>query len=241
MAKAPQKPKQPKNGGFKLPPFMTFDPSIDAQRRAQQRGLKDILKDTKRAKNYAGQDEGQKVADINQTQARGTQDIATRGAEIGLRQQRGTEDFSTQLGNLIRDFQVRGSQQTQSANAAGSLDPSTQAAAAGRRQENFNVARHPIDVGQQRLDQDSSLAMQGLGVAQQRLGEDTSRSLGLAGQDYGRTLTDILTKRHRAVREERIGNLDLIQQAIFNARQNKPGAFTQYGSPKQPKAPKPRR
>lgn len=242
MAKQ-QTPKQPKNQGFRLPPFLSYDPSIDAERRAQQRGLKDILKDTSRAQRYAREDLTQKQADIGRSQARGLEDIGrtySQGAEdISTRQARGMEDFNTQLTNLIRGFQQKGQQQTQTANAAGVLDPSTQAASAARRAENLAVARQPIDTGIARLGEDTARSFSRLTgstqLATSRLGEDTTRDYGLAKQDYQRTGLDLTTKLRRAKREQQIGNLDLIQQAIFNARQNKPGAFDQYGNRKKGK------
>lgn len=223
--------------------MFSYDPSIEAERRAQQRGLKDILKDTHRARVYAGQDLSQKQADIGRTQSRGLQDINTEYTQgvqdITRRQTRGSEDFTTQLDNLVRGFQQKGQQQTQVANAAGVNDASTAAAAAARRAENLAVARQPIDTGRQRLAEDTATAFGRLtgqtGLATSRLGEDVTRDYSLAKQDHSRTIRDLLTKLRRAKREQQIGNLDLIQQEIYNARQNKPGAFTTTGAPKKKK------
>jgi hypothetical protein len=243
MAAQQNKPKQPKNQGFRAPPFLSYDPSIEAERRSQQRGLKDVLHDTSRARGYAKTDYAQKLGDINLAQSRGTEEIGQKFArgneDITTRLTRGTEDFSNQLTGLIRDFQVKGSQQTQAANAAGVLDPSTQAASAARRAENLAIARKPIDTGQQRLNQDTSLAQTRLGqdvnLATGRLGQDTTRETGLAGTDLNRAVTDLAIKKRRATREQKIGNVDLLQQEIFDARQRKPGAFTQQGVPKKKK------
>lgn len=248
LKKVTPKPKAQPGGGFKMPPFMTFPPSINAQRRAQQRGLKDILQDTGRAETMAREDAAQKGADIATSSSRGYQDIGqrySRGVEdITQRQQRGEEDFTAQLGGLIRSFQVRGREQRQAANQAGVLGGSTEQAAAARRGENLAVARRPIDVGRQRLQEDTTQGLSRLGedvsIASGRLGEDTARDTRLSGVDLNRTVSDLLTKRNRAIREQRLGDIDLIQEAIFQARQMKPGAFTQYGGPKGPKAPKPK-
>jgi hypothetical protein len=226
------KPKQPKNQGLHLPPFLASDPSIEAERRANQRGLKDILKDTHRAQRYATEDYATKTGDIGRAFSRGTQDIGAEVAGINLRQARGTEDFTNNLTNLIRGFQVKGREQTQAANAAGVLDSSTAQAAAGRRAENLAIARQPLDLGLARLNEDTQLGLGRAGLAGSRLGEDTSREYGLAAQDIGRTRLDLATKKRRAIREQRISNIDLINQEIFSARQLKPGAFTTTGLPK---------
>ena len=233
--------KGQKFGGMHQPPAFSYDPSIEAQRRSQQRGLKDVLKDTHRATRYAGEDLSLKLGDINLAQNRGTQDIAqrlSRGTQdITQTQQRGMEDFGSQLTNLIRGFQIKGNEQMQAQNAAGVLDSSTAQASAARRAENLAIARAPIDTGVQRLTQDTATNLgrlqQDTGTAGQRLGEDTSRNTGLAQQDYGRTTLDLATKKRRAIREQRIGNIDLIQQEIFAARQQKPGAFTTIGPPEE--------
>jgi hypothetical protein len=233
--KAPAKPKKPKFGGLKQPPVMSYDPSIEAERRSQQRGLKDVLRDTRRARNYAQQDYGQQLADLNLAQSRGVQDIGSNISDINLRQQRGTEDFSNQLTNLIHGFQVKGREQTQVANQAGVLDSSTARAAAARRAENLAIARQPIDIGQGRLNENTLRALAEQELSRGRLSEDTARGLRLAGIDVGRTLADLKIKKRRAIREQRIGNIDLLQEEIFGARQLKPGAFTQTGAPKKKK------
>lgn len=242
MAKK-KKNQQKKQQQYTMPPYLTFDPSIDAEKRAQERGLSDILADTDQAESYAGEDLAQRQSDLNLGRERGMADIGRRQArgteDINLRQKRGTEDFSTSLNNLIRGFQVKAREQTQVANQAGSLDNATSRAAAARRAEGLAQARHPIDVGIQRLGEDTTRSLGRLtedsDLARQRLGEDTDRDLSLAGTDQGRTLTELATKRRRAIREQRIGAVDLTQQAIFQARQAKPGYFTQFGTPKNKK------
>lgn len=231
----PKAPKLASAGGYTQPPVMAYDPSIEAERRSQQRGLQDILKDTSRARHFAEADYNTKLGDINLSNFRGLQDIGSKEGDIRLREQRGTEDFHNQLTDLIHSFQVRGREQTQTAAAAGVLDNSTAAAAAARRQENFELARRPIDTGQRRLTEDTQRALGEVGVARTRLGEDTGREQRLSRQDLDRTILDLVTKRRRAKREQRISNIDLIEQEVFSARQNKPGAFSNTGAPKNKK------
>lgn len=233
--KRPRKPQSKGGGSPKFPPFLTFDPSIAAESRAQGRGLKDIIADTGRARGYETEDRNIKAADLGTDYTRGLRDIGYRQQDILTRQSRGLENFDNQLTGLIRNFQVKGREQQQAQNAAGVLGGSAPAAAAARRREGFNIGRKPIDLGRQRLVEDSARDMSRLVASQGDLTADYQRGSSLSDIDFGRTMADLDIKERRAVRERGVGKLDLINQAIYGARQAKPGYFDMYGQPKRRK------
>jgi hypothetical protein len=236
----------PSYGQSSLPPYFSYDPQYYAEIESLGRGLKDILKDTNRARRFNRQDFGTarkdfqfQVGDIETAKARGLRDLGAQRQNIELDAKRGREDFQERLTGLIRNFQIQGREQRENANAAGVHAGSTGQAAAFRRNENLAFARRPIDIGMQRLEEDRTRALGRLGIQQGDLLQDASRDytlarrdLGLARRDFTRTKLDLRTKRRRAIREQRIGKLDLIQSAIFDARQRKPGAFDRYGNKK---------
>lgn len=180
--------------------------------------------------------------------ARDTRLEARRGlADISREQQYGREDFERQLGVLTRAYANLGQAQTQTASAYGVLDAGTAAQAKVARQRNFAEQKEPLVVSLERLGQESALA-------RQRLLEDTERTLGRIGtakrqarrdthrtikrtrkdtrhdikltrRDYRRTIKDLYHQLERAIREQRIGDADLIKQEIFNARANNPGSI----------------
>jgi hypothetical protein len=248
---AKPKKKNNKQDKFQRPPYMSYDPALEAERRSLKRGLGDVLFDTRRARRYARKDWRLSRSDLLRERGRGYEDISRRydtesrelgyrGADIQQQAERGREDFSTQLTNLIRTFQTQGREQMQAQNAAGVLGGSTGAAAAARRAENLGFARAPIDTGRQRLEEDTSTAVGRLGVARTQLGSDTALARTRLAQDFAhnlrlgkidlhRTLRDLYTKRQRARREATIGDVDITQQEIFGARQLHPKLYGKYG------------
>ena len=236
---------------YHLPPLFSYDPAILAEIRSLERGYKDTRRDTRRGKKRAKQDFRTTRKDIRVEKKRGLQDFSTqleRGLqEIGFKRQdtkqrfeRGTQDFDIQLANTIRGFDRQGQAQMQAGNAAGVLGGGYATAAARRRAENLAIARQPIDIGQQRLAEDTQTALGRLGIAGQqlrqdigrgrrRLRQDTRHDIRLGRREYKRTKQDYNTELQRALREKKIGVVDLTQSAIFDARQRQPGAFTKYG------------
>lgn len=238
--------------GFSQPPIGTYDPSIEAQRRATERGLQQTLQDTKTERKRTLQDLQQQLhdlavnkkrgkQDINRSLSRGLQDIGTRRSGINLRASRGNEDFQMNLEALARSYDRRAGAQTQAENAAGLIGGGAFQASANKRATNYALDRQPLDIAHQRLGEDVSRALTGLQTDQQRLQQDSSRSLTrlradtrhdskLARRDANRKLTDIHRQRQRAKLEATITNADLIQQEAFDAQQRHPQAFTKYGT-----------
>lgn len=234
------------------PPFMSFDPALEAEQRALERGLENLLQDTHREKKYAKQDaqtslhdlkvqKRRGLQDLRQQKSRGVRDIATRTTDVNTSADRQRADFGSRLTNLIHNSAVQGDQQFQAANAAGVLDASTTEASAAARAGTLARARAPIDTGLQRVGEDQTTALGKLATAQgdllhdsqqgkNQLRQDTRHDVRLQNQQLARTLRDIHTRRQRAREEAAIGQVDLTQQEIYQARQNNPGAFSRSGN-----------
>lgn len=241
------KPGRVTAGGYIQPPFLTYDPGIEAQRRAAQRGLEDTTQNVKTEGHFAHTDLAQALRDLGTENARKRQDIslsAQRGErKLGYQEQdvqtrgaRANQDFGTQLANISRQFSQLGQRQTQSANAAGVLDAGTQAASAAARGQNQQLAEAPIHTAQARSQEDLAEALRRLGTARGELGEDTASSLGRLGEDTsrsrmlakreaGRKGFELKRKEGRAKREGAISNVDLLQQEMFQAQREHPGSF----------------
>lgn len=238
-------------GPYTSPPAFSFDPAIEAERRAAQRGLMDVAQDIKIATRRADEDKRQELHDLNVTRKRGAHDIRLRRsrgledisrerADVEREQARGEQDFSLRLDNLVRRYATQARSQSQDANAQGVLDESTQAASAAAREANFAYERLPLDIALGRMREDAGLAREELGIEQSRLQQDTRTDLHrlrrdyrhdtrLTEQDARRQLKDLYLRLQRAIREQRIGDVDLIMQEIFAARERRPGTFNQFG------------
>lgn len=230
-------------GASPIPPFAA-DPSIEAERRAAFRGLQDTAQDLRISSHQAKRDTRTTVRDTRVQKHRGMQDLASqlrRGRQdIGFEKHgqkiefgRTKEDFSTKLQNLVRQFTVQGQEQTQAANVQGVLDEGTSAASAAARSKNFAVARQPLDIARRRAGEDYKRNLfeyqrEGARLTQDvrrgrgRLSQDTHHDIRLARQDLHRTLRSNTLQRQRSIREQAIGNADLIQQEIWAARQSNP-------------------
>lgn len=216
-------------GPYRTPPFLTFDPAIESERRAAQRGLRDTAQDVRRAARRSRRDIHTQLRDIHTEKKRGLQDIGFEKADVRLQRQRGRQDFNLQLDSLTRKYTQLGNTQLQAANAAGVLDSGTSAASAAARAQNFAFERTPIDIGRARLEEDTQTALERLGVQQHRLVQDVRHDRRLTKREGRQTLQDLYSQLERAIREQRIGDVDLIKQEIFDARQRNPGQFSKMG------------
>lgn len=242
------------SGPYRTPPFLSYDPAIESERRAAERALRDTAQDTRIAARRARTDLRTELRDLRTTRRRGVQDIRT-SRQRGLREvrygredtrtqfERGQQDFGLQLDSLTRRFSALGRSHTQIANAQGVLDGGTAEASAAARERNLEFAQQPIFLGQQRLTEDTERALGRLDTQagdirqdtkreRKRLVQDVRHDTRLTHRDYRQTLRDLHNQLQRAIREQRIGDIDLIKQEIYNARQNKPGTFNEYGGRK---------
>lgn len=238
-------------GGRGQPPNFAYDPQIEQERRAAARGLLDTKQDTALALRQGRQDLHTTLRDLAINLKRGKQDARIelrRGLEdIRFQRQdtrregrRGIEDLNLQIGGLIRQSARTGEAQKQNANAAGVYDAGTLRAAAAKRAENLRFARQPLDISKERVREDVGLTLGRLGTQAQRLRrdtrigvrrlkQDTRHDRRLARRDFGRTRRSLFNSLDRAAREQRIGNVDLLEQEIFDARQRHPGVYSRRG------------
>lgn len=243
--------QDPSGNAYQLPPFMSYDPSISAEIRANQRGIQDINQDYRTQKRIDRQDYRQTRKDIRQDFTRSRSDLkfGARQARRGFREkgtdvrqanQRGAQDFRLQLADTFRKYGIQASNQSQMANARGVGEGGTLAASAAKRAENQALDVGKLTLARERQKEDIATTLQRLGKdraefgvkygrERKRLREDTGRSKKLAKRDFRRTRRAARRENSRANREAYFSQLDLTQSAIYNARQTNPGAFNKYG------------
>lgn len=243
--------KDPTGTTFDLPPFMSYDPSIAAEIRVNQRGIQDINQDFRTQRKIDRQDYRQTKKDIGRSFKRGKQDLkfgarqARRGFAEGredIRQtaQRGREDFRLQLADTFRKYGIQASNQAQASNQRGVGEGGSLAAGAAIREANMGRDVGKLELARQRQQEDIATALQRLskdqrefkteyGRSRTRLRQDTRRDTKLSKRDFRRTRRQARRENNRANREAYFSQLDLTTQAIYNARQTNPGSFNKYG------------
>lgn len=225
--------------GLERPPLMSSDPALEAERRALQRGVQDLFRDTRREVGRAKEDRRTSVTDLRRMTGRARKDL-TRGfkrgtADLAREKQRLGQDYSMALADIFHANDVTAQQQAEAANAAGVLGGSTAAASAAARAGNLQRARQPLDTSLQRGTQDIATERRRLGqdtrLGKRQLRQDKRFDMNLIQRDYSRFRQDARTGLQRGIREQRIGDIDITNQQIFNARQLFPGAFSKTGAP----------
>jgi hypothetical protein len=225
-----QQGNKPKLGSSGIPPLGSFDPGLEGQRRASERGLKDLKFDTRKANQRAAMDLGIATGLAERNAGRQSQDLQMGFqrdlTDLAIQQQRGTEDYGHAIDALTRRYDTLGQDQAQQQAAAGVSRSGTAAAAAAVRAGNMSFERQPIDIGYQRQQQD-------IGTREQRLGESTGIEAGRIGEDLNsrlqnlntqaqRSAYDRATKLSRAKREQAFYEGDVTQQEYFQAHQADP-------------------
>jgi hypothetical protein len=207
---APQQPYTP----FQLPtspPPGSYDPALDAQQRAQERGYGDLQASDATNSLYAGQDYqtgvsrentsyANTLADIATGRTRSNEDFATGTGRVNEDYTRGTsrsnEDYGTATGNLVRAFGQLGQAQRGNIAAAG-LGGGALRQALARRTENQGIQQKGLDTSHTRSLEDlttgKSRSLQDLGTAHDRSLQDYSTGETRAGTAHENSLADILT------------------------------------------------
>lgn len=270
-------------GGPVGPPTGTFDPALEAQRRAAQRGMHDTLADintkrhfgerdlasslrditttVKRNRQKLGRDFGRQTQKLDTEFQRGNEKIGNSEADTRLKAARTQEDLQTKRKEVVRQFGELGQRQGEAANANGVNDTGTAAASAAARARNQQIAEAPIGTAEGRLSQDLATALGRLGTARGQLSEDRGTDLSQLGQDYGTATSQLRQDRdreregahrdfnrenfelgrkaQRTKREGAISNVDLLEEEIWQAQHEHPGAFANLspGGPGAPSAP----
>lgn len=209
---------------YTMPPFLSFDPTISSDIRAEERGLEDLEFDLRRSGKRSKQDYrtarrnlrrdvrrergdigrnlardledlGLRSSDAYRDYGRGVEDIGTRRSDLDTEFQRGQDDFAFQLEALGRRYNRLGHAQQQSINATGQSAGGATAAAAAKRAENEAFERRPIDTGRARLSEDYTRDTGLLERTGTRLGEDFASELERIGLAQGRTTEDAARNR----------------------------------------------
>lgn len=213
----------PRNRFSDFPQGKFIDPAFLAQLQAEQRGLRDLLKDTRRERRFTRQDTRTELKGIRRAGQRTAEDLRTqreRGVgDIRLGAERGREDFGTQLTNLIQGYQTLGRQQQQAGAAQGLVGGSFGAASEAARAANLTRERQPIDTGVQRLGEDETRDIGrlredvSLGLLRNR--QDTRLGIAQTRRQRRRTLRDIMLERRRGRREFAASAPSIAAQAKF--------------------------
>lgn len=234
-------------GGYTQPDEFSYDPALEAQRRAAQRALEDTTQDIGIAEHQAKQDykTSQKdlriskrrgLSDIRRGKQRGMQDLRLRRRDVGLDASRAREDFNTRLSNLVENYRRKGNVDRQQLNVSGQAEGGAVQASANRRLADFLRDKAPIDTGLARVNQDEAIANQRLDITQGRLRQDTRQDktrlkqdvrhdMKLNKRDLKRTKKDLALQLQRAIREGTFTDIDLIKQEIYQASQLHPGRY----------------
>lgn len=195
------------------PPAGSYDPALDAQGYAAQRGLLDLEQDIRTANTRGTVDYGLSRDDITRQRDRGFFDLDTARS-------RGDEDYRRNIEMLQRSYQQLGNRQSQQMRTQGVARGGAALQAASKRQANQAIDRQPIDTNYQRFSADNRLA-------RTRLGEDSDLAFGRlalmsappdASNPFGgREFQDRTTQLTRAQREGSAFGLDLNAQRYYQA------------------------
>lgn len=224
------------------PPPGSYDPALDAQERAANRGLGDLVLDTEksgsrsltdyllgqgdltRQRGEFGEDVAGQRAGLESSYGRSLSDLLTERTQAG-------EDYTRNLAQLQRNYDRLGSAQAGQQRKAGVSAGGAGAQAARKRSENQAWERAPIDTGFGRFNEASKLAETRLGEdkatslanilqAERRGYGDLDRAGGTANLNYQRGTEDLTSQLARAKVENTFYGQD-----IAAARQ------AQYGGP----------
>jgi hypothetical protein len=204
------------------PPPGSYDPDIDAQERAAQRGYGNTIEDLGRARERASTDFGLGETEISRQYGENLSDLIKQRTE-------GTADYHTNLQSIARNFSQLGNVQAQRGRQAG-LGGGFAAQAQRKRAANEAITRAPVDLGFQRF-------MEGSQLAERRLGEAKQRETGQLGLGQIRGSEDLSVTGERAGTE-----LNAYIQDAAAARQAQYGgplATAMVGQSKKPWGPKP--
>jgi hypothetical protein len=204
---AAQRPRFKPFKPYQAPPLPSgsYDPALDAQLGAANRGLGDTQADyaTQAQRNQI--DYGLQQDQINLGKTRGLQDLTT-----GFN--RGNQDLDRSVMLLQRSYSQLQNRQAQDAAAAG-VHGGAALQAAAKRAENMAIDRQPLDTQRARLGEDYA-------TGTSRLNEDTSSQLGQLGIGYQRSTDDASTALARAQREGGQFGIDTQAQKAFQAAQS---------------------
>lgn len=188
------------------PPPGSYDPALDAQQRAGDRGLAQYLADLQTQGQRAQTGHDQSLADLLRSFTRGKEDIGTSRT-------RANEDYGTATAANVRNYQRLGSAQTQNAVAAGVEGGGALLASQQARDVNQAIDQAPIDTAHTRTLAD-------LLRSETRLGEDYGTGVDRENQGYRYGVEDRAIGGQRATDENTFFGQDTAAQRLFQAAQN---------------------
>ena len=205
------------------PPPGSYDPVLDANERAANRGLKNLLWDTDRQGERLSTDFTLGQSDLARQRAEFGEDITTQrqGVErsygrslsdlLTERTQTG-EDYTRNLAQLQRNYDQLGNQQAQRMRQVGVQAGGARAQAARKRAANQAWEKAPVDTSynramqasqtnEARLGEDKQLSLDEILRNEQRGYGQLDRSGGELNLNYGRGAEDLSVQLQRAQRE----------------------------------------
>jgi hypothetical protein len=207
---------------FQGPPPGSFDPGLEAQVRASERGLLDLIKKTQEEQHRQGIDVGQKkrvelrelqrrLGDVQRSRGYAVSDNAYQQQQLGINftrdlqdlgtaRQRGQQDYERTLSDLQHRYSTAAQTQQERSVQAGTDEAGTAGAAAAVRAGNLVHERAPLDLSHQRAGQSLDLQeqrdRQNFGTASGRLAEGLARQQTAFGLEAGRSQQDTHTSLH---------------------------------------------
>lgn len=210
------------------PPPGTYDPTIDATGRNNQRSYDDTLQNFAIGSQRAKDDLGIALGNIGTSQQNSLSDLSTGHdrslADLLSGRDRNAADHQTALADLARNYSMLADKQGQAARQANVESGGILAQALAKRQANQAHDQAPIDTAFNRSLADST-------TAEQRIGQDYATNTGRVNQGatnqsdavklafdraYGANGDQALNVS-RAGRNLVAGNLDLSNQRWYQA------------------------
>lgn len=194
------KPKRPSK-----PAYGTYDPALDQQERASQRGLGDLVQDVGTANRRSTTDLQLGTQQIERQSGRSLADLLTA-------RKNSQQDYTNARAERTRQYGILGGQQAEKAASAGVLGGAI-AQAAEKRAANQGREQQADRNNLERFLKDSSLA-------QTRLGEDKALQLGDLNLNFERGWQDRNEVQvPRAQREADFYSQDVNELRIDQAKQ----------------------
>lgn len=188
------------------PPTGTYDPVLDQQERATQRGLADLVADTGTNRTRAASDYAIGLGELGRQ-------VGYQRADMNTGLGRAVTDHGNAITGIQRDFRNLGTAQAQVQAAQGVSRGGTALAAAMKRAENEQLARAPVDLALGRYRED-------YGTNMGRLTENELFQRGQLGLQYTRYGQDLDKGLERGRREATQFGLDTSESRFHQARQS---------------------
>lgn len=197
------------------PPPGTYDPGLDASKRANDRGLLDLKQDTDLGNQRADTQHTASLAQLLRGRQRGE-------ADLGAALARETADFGRNTETLQRNYSNLGLAQTARASQGAFVDTGSIAAGAGARQENQGRDQGELNLAHSRFGEDNT-------TARTRLGEDYDSGVTQADTEFQYGVDDRASTLARALREGNFFGQDTAAAKMYQATSS--GLFTPPAKP----------